>query len=95
MAMKSTNLNSPLGRPCKPLEVAHVPGDDIENGAVRPLVTRKHSSRIPKVAHEHRNANAVVIPAMLPDKGQISFRQRVQPNQLSLISGEGEQFKAL
>ena len=74
---------------------SELPGDDIENGAVRPLVTRKHSSRIPKVAHEHRNANAVVIPAMLPDKGQISLRQRVQPNQLSLIRREGEKFKAL
>jgi hypothetical protein len=41
MAMKSTNLNSPLGRPCKPLEVAHVPGDDIENACRKTEVPGK------------------------------------------------------
>jgi hypothetical protein len=72
-----------------------LPGDDMENTAVRPFVTCQHSSRKTEIAHQHSNAKPIVIPAMLPDKGQISFRQRVQPNQLSLISGEGEQFKAL
>ena len=69
-------------------------GDDIENRTVRPFVTRKHSSGITKVAHQYSDAEAVVLPAVLPDERQIRFRQRVQPNQLSLICREGEQFKA-
>ena len=37
---------------------------------------------------------AVVVAAMLPNKSNVSLRQRVQPNQLSLIRREGQQFKA-
>ena len=62
--------------------------------SMRPFVACHHSSRKPEIAHQHCNAKAIVIPAMLPQR-QISFRQRVQPNQLSLIHREGEQFKAL
>ena len=50
-------------------------GDDIENTAVRPFVTCQHSPRKTEIAHQHGNAKAIVIPAMLPDKGQISFCQ--------------------
>jgi hypothetical protein len=59
------------------------------------FVTRQHSPRVAEIAHQHSNAKAVVVPAMLSDKVQISLRQRVQANQLSLIRWEGEQFKAL
>jgi len=46
-----------------------------------------------EIALQHCNAKTIVIPAMLPNKGLIIFRQRVQPNQLSLITREGEQFR--
>ena len=57
-----------------------LPGDDIENRAVRSFVDRQHSSWK---------------PAMLPDESQVRLRQRVQPNQIALIRWEGEQVKAL
>jgi len=72
-----------------------LPGDDIENRSVRPFVTRQYSSRKPEIAHQHRNAEPIVVPTMLAGKGQISLRQRVQPNKLALVRRKGEQFKAL
>ncbi len=48
---------------------SELPGDDIENRAVRPFVTRQHSSWIPEITHQHCNAETVVVPAMLPGKG--------------------------
>jgi hypothetical protein len=50
---------------------------------------------MPEIAHQHGNPEAVVVAAMLPNKGYVGLRQRVQPNQLSLIRREGEQFNAL
>ena len=32
---------------------------------------------------------------MLPDEGQIRFRQRVQANQFTFVFGEGQQLQAL
>jgi hypothetical protein len=72
-----------------------LPGDYIEKRAVRPLVTRQHSSWKAEIAHQYRNAEPVVVPTMLTGKGQINLGQRVQANKLSLIRWEGEQFKAL
>ncbi len=62
---------------------------------MRLFVTRQHFSREPEIAHQHHNAEPIVVPTMLPGKRQISLRQRVQPNQLSLVSRKGEQFKAV
>jgi len=74
---------------------SELPSDNVDKRAVWIFVTRQHSSGIAEIAYQHGNAEAVVVPAMLPRKGQIRLRQRVQPNQLSLIRGEGEQFSSL
>ena len=70
-------------------------GDDIENGGIRTFVSGQHSAWMPEIAHQYGNAEAVVVAAMLPNKSNVCLRQRVQPNQLSLIRREGQQFKAL
>jgi hypothetical protein len=83
-----------INRPCISRD-AELPGNDIEKRAMRPFVPGQHSPWIPEIAHHHGNAKAVVIPAVLPDKGQIRLRQRVQANQLSLVFWESQQLKAL
>jgi hypothetical protein len=61
----------------------------VEKRTVRLFVTRQHSAWISEIAHHHGNGKAVVISPMLPDKGQICLRQRVQLSRCTQIAENG------
>ena len=54
-----------------------------------------HSPRKAEISHLHGDAEPIVISSMLANESRVLPVQRVQANQLSSISAEGEPFQAL
>lgn len=70
-------------------------GHEVEKALAGLLFLTQHAARILEVAYLDRDAQAIVLAAMLPHECQIRFGHGVQANQFRLLFGNVKQFQAL